>query len=170
MGDGGKQQVSKSGGEETPVERVINRYVGDAIHLFLSLMAVVILCASALAAYDTVVRDIPQLLAPTDAYKVLQRIIENVLLIAIACELGLLLLLHRTSAAVEVIIFIIARKIIDPEVTSLDVLLGVTALAGLLVVRFYFVPGSRKEDQQKEEDAQEEREAEGRNLEQRDED
>ena len=158
MGDGGKQQVSKSGGEETPVERAINRYVGDAIHLFLSLMAVVILFASALAAYDTVVRDIPQLLAPTDAYKVLQRIIENVLLIAIACELGLLLLLHRTSAAVEVIIFVIARKIIDPEVSSLDVLLGVAALAGLLVVRFYFVPGSRKEDRQKEEDARAESE------------
>lgn len=157
MGDGGVQQVSKAGGEETPAERVINRYVGDAIHLFLSLMAVVILVASALAAYDTVVRDIPQLLAPTDAYKVLQRIIENILLIAIACELGLLLLLHRTSAAVEVIIFIIARKIIDPEVTSLDVLLGVAALAGLLVVRFYFVPGSRKEERQKEEDAEKER-------------
>lgn len=158
MGDGGgEQQVSKAGGEETPFERVINRYVGDAIHLFLSLMAVVVLVASALAAYDTIVRDIPQLLAPTDAYKVLQRIIENILLIAIACELGLLLLLHRTSAAVEVIIFIIARKIIDPEVTSLDVLLGVAALAGLLVVRYYFVPGSRKEEQQKEEDAQEER-------------
>ena len=157
MGGGGEQQVSKAGGEETRGERVINRYVGDAIHLFLSLMAVVILFASALAAYDTVVRDIPQLLAPTDAYKVLQRIIENVLLIAIACELGLLLLLHRTSAAVEVIIFIIARKIIEPEVSSLDVLLGVAALAGLLVVRFYFVPGSRREDRQKEEDAREER-------------
>ncbi|MCA1614380.1 MAG: hypothetical protein LC800_09645 [Acidobacteria bacterium] len=68
MGEGGGQQVSKSGGEETPVERAVNRYVGDAIHLFLSLLAVVVLVASVLAAYDTVVHDIPQLLAPTDAY------------------------------------------------------------------------------------------------------
>ena len=156
--DGGaKQQVSKAGGEETPVERVVNRYVGDAIHFFLSLMAVVILVAAVLAAYDTVVTDIPKLLAPADGYKALQEIIENVLLIAIACELGLLLLLHRTSAAVEVIIFVIARKIIEPEVSSLDVLLGVAALAGLLVVRFYFVPGSRKEDRVKEAEAKDER-------------
>ena len=157
---GGGQKVSKAGGEETRAERAVNRYVGDAIHFFLSLMAVVILAASVLAAYDTVVRDIPQLFAPTDAYKVLQRIIENVLLIAIACELGLLLLLHRTSAAVEVILFVIARKIIEPEVSSLDELLGVVALAGLLVVRFYFVPGSRKEDREQEESAEEDREQE----------
>ena len=157
MGKGDAAQVSKSGGEETRVERVINRYVGDAIHLFLSLMAVGILAAAAIAAYHTVARDLPQLFAPADDYKALQKIIENVLLIAIACELGLLLLLHRTSAAVEVIIFVIARKIIEPEVSSLDVLLGVAALAGLLVVRFYFVPGSRKEDRLKEEDAKEDR-------------
>lgn len=154
MNDGG-QQVSKAGGEETRGERIINRYVGDAIHLFLSLMAVVILFAAVLAAYDTVVRDIPKLFAPSDEYKVLQEIIENVLLVAIACELGLLLLLHRTSAAVEVILFVIARKIIEPEVSSLDVLLGVAALAGLLVVRFYFVPGSRQEDRRREDEAAE---------------
>jgi uncharacterized membrane protein (DUF373 family) len=148
MSDGGGQQVSQAGGGETRAERVMNRYVGDAIHLFLSLMAVVILAAAVLAAYDTVVRDIPKLFAPADEYKVLQEIIENVLLVAIACELGLLLLLHRTSAAVEVIIFVIARKIIEPEISALDVLLGVAALAGLLVVRFYFVPGTAKEEKQ----------------------
>jgi uncharacterized membrane protein (DUF373 family) len=157
MGDGGGQQVSKSGGEETRVERIANRYIGDAIHLFLSLMAVVILVAAALAAYDTVVRDIPKLWEPADEYKVLQEIIENVLLVAIACELGLLLLLHRTSAAVEVILFVIARKIIEPEISALDVLLSVTALAGLLVVRFYFVPGSRQDDAAKERGGEESR-------------
>lgn len=135
----------KSGvGEETRAERVFNVYVGNAIHIFLSVLALLVLVAAAIGAYDTVVRDFPKLLQPSDEYKVLQQIIENLLLVAIAAELGLLLLFHRTSAAVEVIIFVIARKIVTPGVSALEILLSVAALAGLLVVRFYFLPGKPK--------------------------
>ena len=132
------------GGEETRAERIFNIYVGNAIHLFLSLLALLVLVAAAIGAYDTVVREFPKLFQPSDEYKVLQQIIENLLLVAIAAELGLLLLFHRTSAAVEVIIFVIARKIVTPDITSLDLLLSVAALAGLLVVRFYYLPGKPK--------------------------
>ncbi|MBA3322999.1 MAG: hypothetical protein H0T45_16370 [Pyrinomonadaceae bacterium] len=139
------QQAAKDGGEAgTAVERVLNQYVGNAIHLFLSLLAIIILGVAMIATYDTVVRDIPKLFAPIDEYKVLYDLIESLLLIAIAAELGLLLLFHRTSAAVEVIIFVIARKIVSPESTALDVFISVAALAGLLIVRFYFLPGKPK--------------------------
>jgi hypothetical protein len=138
--EGGKAE----GGAETALERAINRYMGDAIHLFLSLLSILIIAAAVLATYDTLVRDFPKLLAPTDEYKVLQDIISNILLIAIAAELGLLLLFHRTSAAIEVIIFVIARKIVSPNLSSLDLLLAVAALAGLLIARFYYLPGKPK--------------------------
>ncbi len=144
---GGKTEESEErsvGGEETAAERVIAHYVGDATHLFLSLLAVLILIAAAIAAYDTVVRDFPKLLAPSDEYKVLAEIISNILLIAIAAELSLLLLFHRTSAAVEVIFFVIARKIVNPEISALDLVLSIAALAGLLVVRFHYLPGRPK--------------------------
>lgn len=141
-GDAGS--VETDVGAETAFERVLNRYVGDAIHLFLSLLAVLILAAAAVAAYETVVRDFPKLLAPSDEYKVLQELIGNILLIAIAAELGLLLLFHRTSSAVEVIIFVIARKIVSPNLSALDLLLSVAALAGLVVVRYYYLPGKPK--------------------------
>ena len=131
-------------GEETPVERVFNLYLGNAIHIFLSVLALLVLVAAAIGAFDTVVRDFPKLLHPSDEYKVLQQIIENILLVAIAAELGLLLLFHRTSAAIEVIIFVIARKIVSPGITALELLLSVAALAGLLVARFYFLPGKPK--------------------------
>ena len=140
-GGGGERSV---GGEETRAERVIGRWAGDATHLFLSLLAVLILAAAIVATYQTVVRDFPKLLAPTDEYQALAGIISSILLIAIAAELSLLLLFHRTSAAVEVIIFVIARKIVNPDIGALDLLLGVVALAGLLVVRFYFLPGRPK--------------------------
>ena len=137
--------VEKSGGDEvSAIERVINHYVGDAIHLFLSLISVLILAAAAVAAYQTVVHDFPKLFGPTDEYDVLQKFIGSVLLIAIAAELGLLLLFHRTSTAVEVVIFVIARKIVSPDISALDLLLSVAALAGLLVARFYYLPGKPK--------------------------
>lgn len=131
-------------GDETPLERIINRYAGDAIHLFLSLLAIFILVAAAVAAYDTIVGEFPKLFATTDEYNVLEKIIQNILLVAIAAELGLLFLFHRTSAAIEVIIFVIARKIVTPDISSLDLLLSVAALTGLLVARFYFLPGKPK--------------------------
>ena len=138
--EGGKAE----GGAETALERAINRHMGDAIHLFLSLLSILIIAAAVIATYETLVRDFPKLLQPTDEYKILQDIISNILLIAIAAELGLLLLFHRTSAAVEVIIFVIARKIVSPNLSSLDLLLGVAALAGLLIARFYYLPGRPK--------------------------
>jgi hypothetical protein len=149
MGEVGEKHESEDGasnlgGEGSAIERVINHWVGGAIHLFLSILSVFILSAAAVAAYDTAVTDFPKLFVPAEEYDVLQKIIQNILLIAIAAELGLLLLYHRTSAAVEVIIFVIARKIVSPEITSLDLLLSVAALAGLLVVRFYYLPGKPK--------------------------
>ena len=131
-------------GEEPPIERALNRYAGDLIHLFLSLLALVILAAAIIAAYETIVREFPKLWQPTDEYKALQHVIENVLLVAIAAELALLLLFHRTSAAVEVIIFVIARKIVSPDITAIELLLSVVALIGLLIARFYYLPGKPK--------------------------
>ena len=141
-GDDGGAQVP--GSDETRVERAVNRYVGDAIHLFLSLLAVLILGVAVVATYQTAVHDFPKLLSYTDEYEVLQKLIQNVLLIAIAAELGLLMLYHRTSSAIEVIMFVIARKLVTPDISSLDLLLSVAALAVLLVVRFYYLPGRPK--------------------------
>lgn len=139
-----KEQQDSGTGEVTHAENVLNRYVGNTIHMFLSILAILILVAAALTTFETIVRDFPKLWQPTDEYKALQTIISNILLIAIAAELALLLLYHRTSAAVEVIIFVIARKTVTPNVSALELLLSVAALVGLLVARFYFLPGKPK--------------------------
>jgi hypothetical protein len=72
-------------------------------------------------------------------YDALHQIIQDVLLVAIAAELALLFLFHRTSAAVEVLIFVIARKMVISGISGLDLLAGVAALAGLVAIRFYWV-------------------------------
>jgi hypothetical protein len=126
------------------IERSINTYLGNTILLFLSGLSIVVLVAAAIAAFDTVVRDFPKLWQNSDEYSSLQRIVENILLVAITAELGLLLLFHRASAAVEVVIFIIARKMVNPMISALDLLLGAAALAGLIIVRFYYLRGESK--------------------------
>ena len=128
-------------GEETEVGRVISNNLGVVIHFFLSALAVLLLVAAAIAAYDTVVREFPALWQQQDEYTVLQRIIENILLIAIAAEFALLLLFHRMSAAVEVMVFVIARKTVSPNITALDLLLCAAAIAGLIILRHYYLPG-----------------------------
>jgi hypothetical protein len=131
-------------GSEFPIERYIERYLGNTIHLFLSLLALAIFAAAIIATYDTMVREFPMLWKPVDEYSVLQKLIENILLIAIAAELALLLLFHRTTAAVEVIIFLIARKMLSPGISMLELLIGTVAVLILVIVRFYYLPGKPK--------------------------
>ena len=139
------KETDETGVKQDPVvEQVINRYIGNTILLFLSALSIVMLVAAAITAYDTIVREFPKLWQPSDEYSALQGIIQNILLVGIAAELGLLLLFHRTSAAVEVVIFIIARKMVSPDVSALDLLLGAAALSGLIIVRFYYLPGDPK--------------------------
>ena len=129
---------ARTGGETAP-ERFLDRHLGNAVHFFLSLLAILILIAAAIGTVEIIIRDIPQLWRQTNEYDALHQIIQDVLLVAIAAELALLFLFHRTSAAVEVLIFVIARKMVISGISGLDLLAGVTALAGLVAIRFYWV-------------------------------
>ncbi len=129
-------------GEETKAERVISHRLATIIHLFLSALAVLLLMAAGIAASDTLVRDFPTLWQqPQNEYVVLQKIIESLLLIAIAAEFALLLLFRRVSAVVEVVIFVLARKAVNPEINALELVLCAAAIAGLIILRFYYLPG-----------------------------
>jgi len=129
---------ARSGGETAP-ERFLDRYLGNTVHFFLSLLAILILIAAAIGTVEIIIRDIPQLWRQPNEYEALHQIIQDVLLVAIAAELALLFLFHRTSAAVEVLIFVIARKMVISGISGLDLLAGVAALAGLVAIRFYWV-------------------------------
>lgn len=129
-------------GEETKAELMIGNFLATVIHLFLSVLAVLLLISSIIATYDTVVRDFPLLLqAPQDEYAVLSRVVEHLLLIAIAVEFALLLLFRRMSAVVEVVVFVLARKTVNPEIGALDLILCAAAIAGLIAIRFHYLPG-----------------------------
>ena len=119
---------------------------GNAVHLFLTFLAVLILVAAAIGTFEIIIRDVPLLWRQASEYDALHQIIQDVLLVAIAAELALLLLFHRTSAAVEVLIFVIARKMVIAGISGLDLLAGVAALAGLVVLRFYFISPKKTDE------------------------
>jgi uncharacterized membrane protein (DUF373 family) len=133
------EKTQARGGGETAPERFLDRHLGNTVHFFLSMLAILILIAAAIGTFEIIVRDIPQLWRQQNEYDALHQIIQDVLLVAIAAELALLFLFHRTSAAVEVLIFVIARKMVISGISGLDLLAGVAALAGLVAIRFYWV-------------------------------
>jgi len=131
---------SARSGRPPAIEVFLDRYVGNGIHLFLSFLAIVIVIAAAIATVDILIREFPQLWRQTGSeYDVLHRVIQNILLVAIAGELGLLLLFHRAGAAIEVIIFVVARKMVTPDISGVELLLGTVSLVGLVIVRHYFI-------------------------------
>lgn len=138
----GSETEARSG-SETAAEKLLHRYLGDGVHLFLSLLALLILIAAVIATFEIVIRDFPHLWSPPSSeYDALHIIIQNLLLVAIAAELALLFLFHRTSAAIEVLIFVVARKMVTPTISGWELLAGVAALAGLMAIRFYFLPAN----------------------------
>jgi hypothetical protein len=138
------QTIKETASEGTPLERYVNVHMGTFIHVFLSLLAVLVMVAASIALFQIVHHEFPRLWRVPDEYKTLHELLQEILLLAIAGELGLLLLFHRASAAVEVVMFVIARRLVATDVTAFDLLMGSAALSTLLVVRFYFLPGKPK--------------------------
>jgi hypothetical protein len=65
--------------------------------------------------------------------------IYRALLIVIGLELVRMLITHSLAAVLELLAFVIARKMLKPDLTSIDVFLGVLAFVALLGGRKYLM-------------------------------
>ena len=65
--------------------------------------------------------------------------IYRVLILVIGVELIRTLVTHDLSAVLELVAFVIARKLLKPDLTALDILLSVTAFVALLAARHYLL-------------------------------
>lgn len=98
-----------------------------------------------IATYDTVISDFPTLWRTSEnEYAALLKIIDNLLLVAIAVEFSLLLLFRRMTAVVEVVVFVLARKTVNPDNGAVELLLCAVAIAGLIILQHYFLPTKAK--------------------------
>jgi uncharacterized membrane protein (DUF373 family) len=136
-----KTDDNQSLGAPALLEGKVNEYVGSFIHIFLTVLAILLMAAACIASAMMVIHGYPKLWSSGNEYQVLHQMLQDILLAAIAGELALLLLFHRASAAVEVVMFVIARRLVATDVTTFDLLMGSVALVILLVVRFYYLPG-----------------------------
>lgn len=66
--------------------------------------------------------------------------IYRVLLMVIGVELARLLVTHNLNAILELLAFVVARKMLKPGITSVDILLSVIAFAALLAAQRYLMP------------------------------
>lgn len=84
---------------------------------------------------------LPRVLHDRGERDVLDALVQHVLAVAIAAELGLLLVHHDPRAVVEALIFVIARKMVGPEVSATE-LVAMSAGLALLVGVWWFAARS----------------------------
>ena len=127
----GNETIKDAASEGTALERYVNVHMGNFIHVFLTLLAVLVMAAASIALFQIVHHGFPQLWRVADEYTTLHELLQKILLLAIAGELGLLLLFHRATAAMEVVLFVIARRMVATDVTAFG--LALRAAGGALL-------------------------------------
>ena len=70
-------------------------------------------------------------------------LIYRVLLLVIAVELVRTLVTHELRAILELLAFVVARKMLKPDVTVLDILFSVLAFVALIAANHYWLSTSR---------------------------
>ncbi|MGX7405704.1 hypothetical protein SAMN04487985_11815 [Aerococcus urinaehominis] len=79
---------------------------------------------------------------PAETYEIFQRFLGYALLLIVGIELILMILYHSTNAILELILFVIARKMLIYASTMLDLVLGTLAIAIIFVVMRFLVTDS----------------------------
>jgi hypothetical protein len=67
------------------------------------------------------------------------QLVYRILVLVIGVELVRTLVTHDLGAVLELLAFVIARKLLKPELSTLDILLGVGAFVGLLAARRFLL-------------------------------
>ena len=75
-------------------------------------------------------------------------LIYRVLLLVIGVELIRTLVTHDLNAVLELLAFVVARKMLKPELTALDIFLAAGTFVGLLAARRFLLPLPASEPKQ----------------------
>lgn len=117
----------------------IDRIFNPLVRWLEKLLAVVVLGSVIVAAVHGGIR-----LAGLDwsANETFYELIYRMLLLVIGLELVRMLITHSLAAVLELLAFVIARKMLKPDLTSLDIILSVLAFVALLAGRRYLMSRS----------------------------
>ncbi|MFQ5432791.1 MAG: hypothetical protein ACE5EN_09845 [Nitrospinota bacterium] len=85
---------------------------------------------------------IPWIIIPENMitfHKVLEQVLSDVLLLVVTLELAIMLVYRKIEYLLDIMLFVIARKMLIGATASLDIAIGVAALAALFAVRKYLL-------------------------------
>lgn len=83
-------------------------------------------------------------------------LINRVLAIIIGLELVRMLVSHSIASVLELLAFVIARKMLKPDLGSVDIMAGVLAFVALMAARHFFTESAFLEDERKKASASKE--------------
>jgi hypothetical protein len=106
-----------------------------------SIVAVAILCCGFM--FMSVFIMIPEfahfkeLVGSSSLHEIVEHILADILLIVVGFELAIMLIKRTPESLVDVMFFVVARKMLIKTEDFYDILVGVVALAGLFAIRKY---------------------------------
>ncbi len=83
---------------------------------------------------------------PTESYQIFQNFLGYTLLLIVGIELMLMIINHSTKAILELILFVIARKMLIYSNTMLDLVLGTLAISMVFFISKYLFRKDQDED------------------------
>lgn len=104
--------------------------------VFERILALVIICSVVVFAIGSISAVFQMDWQDNDTF---YEVIYRVLLMVIGVELARLLITHDLHAILELLAFVVARKMLKPDISSLDILLSVFAFTALLAAKKYFL-------------------------------
>jgi hypothetical protein len=128
--------------------RLIDDKLSAALHfleIFLALVTVVFVVLGVIR----LLSDIPhinELLVKDGIHTALQEVLSDVLLLVVGVELAIMLVRRTPESLVEVIFFVIARKMLIKTDAFYELFIGVAAIACLFAIRKYLVASKPSSD------------------------
>jgi hypothetical protein len=125
-------------------ESKIPEYLAEALHWFevgLAALSVIFVALGVLYLLGELLH-FRETLNETALHTSFEEVLSDILLLVVGIELALMLVRQTPEALIEVMFFVVARKMLITSDTFIDLILGVAALAGLFAIRKYleYVP------------------------------
>lgn len=114
-------------------KKIIDWYI-NGVQFFEMILALAVLCCVVIFAWGSFMELLKLDWKQTTTF---YDLIYRVLLMVIGLELVRMLLTHEIFAVLELLAFVIARKMLMPDLTTIDIILAVVAFVSLLAARKY---------------------------------
>ena len=127
-------------------------YVVRWLEISLAIIVILGVLAAAIGSFHELIRLNWKLEKSFDEF------IHRVLLIVIGLELVRMLVVHSLNAVLNLLAFVIARKLLKPEIESTDIIMSVSAFVALMAANRYLLVGrsapANGEEKMAEDDAE----------------